>query len=249
MGKSTGGGGKSRVRLRHKDKSPLHGMPPEPFFGRDTGRGSGDPGHPTELDDESDITLEEVALESERKALDTALRRRPEIFRRIQEARTQNIQRQRERRADRFSKLGDRFVQAAGAIQRGEMNRAGRPPRDHGRRLSDEGMRLQQSGEVLFRDILPGHKHRDEHQAQHQENSSKSRDQHFNPDELEATDVVRRYGKWRLELQSRPQLSDVLHKEGAQGLHSFGYEPPRRFADRRISGEGIFCEAVCSTDS
>jgi hypothetical protein len=129
------------------------------------------------------------------------------------------------------------------------VHHVGRPPRDSSRRLADEGMRSQQNGDAFFRDLSPGRTHRGQNQAQSQENSSKTRDQPASPNVRETTDVVQRYGKWRSELEGKPQLSDLLHKEGYQGLNSFGYEPPRRFADRRRTGEGIFCEAVCTTDS
>jgi hypothetical protein len=44
-------------------------------------------------------------------------------------------------------------------------------------------------------------------------------------------DVVKRYGKWVELLKDKPEVSQKLHEEGAQGLIDFGYEPARRFQD------------------
>lgn len=44
--------------------------------------------------------------------------------------------------------------------------------------------------------------------------------------------INERYGKWRRILKDKPDVSAKLHKEGAQGLSTFGYEPYRHhFAD------------------
>jgi hypothetical protein len=44
--------------------------------------------------------------------------------------------------------------------------------------------------------------------------------------------VKKRYGKWVKALESYPELSQILHTEGATALHMFGYEEPQqRFMD------------------
>jgi len=47
--------------------------------------------------------------------------------------------------------------------------------------------------------------------------------------------VHSRYGKWRELLKDDPNLSALLHHEGAKGLATFGYEPPLRFMDANTS--------------
>jgi hypothetical protein len=44
--------------------------------------------------------------------------------------------------------------------------------------------------------------------------------------------VTERYGKWSTMLESNPDLSRVMHREGERALKGFGYEPPQRFMDR-----------------
>lgn len=63
-----------------------------------------------------------------------------------------------------------------------------------------------------------------------------------------ATGVSKRYGKWVDALQNEPKLSHVLHKEGANGLATFGYEPTSRFMDYSSSADNFVCndEVVCS---
>ena len=43
--------------------------------------------------------------------------------------------------------------------------------------------------------------------------------------------VKQRYGKWVSKLKGNPELSDLLHWEGAEGLQIFGYEPAVPFMD------------------
>lgn len=40
-----------------------------------------------------------------------------------------------------------------------------------------------------------------------------------------AEHVKQRYGKWRHLLENKPELSSMLHQQGAKGLAVFGYEP------------------------
>ena len=60
-------------------------------------------------------------------------------------------------------------------------------------------------------------------------------------------DVKKRYGKWVSALEDRPELSALLHLQGADALETFGYEPSTTFMDERRNGE-FQCDAsvVCS---
>jgi hypothetical protein len=60
-------------------------------------------------------------------------------------------------------------------------------------------------------------------------------------------DVKKRYGKWISALEGRPELSALLHSQGADALETFGYEPSTTFMDQRRDGE-FQCDAsvVCS---
>jgi hypothetical protein len=60
-------------------------------------------------------------------------------------------------------------------------------------------------------------------------------------------DVKKRYGKWVSALEDRPELSALLHSQGADALETFGYEPSATFMDQRRDGE-FQCDAtvVCS---
>jgi hypothetical protein len=49
--------------------------------------------------------------------------------------------------------------------------------------------------------------------------------------DAEGGEVKKRYGKWVKALESYPELSQILHTEGATALHMFGYEPQQRFMD------------------
>jgi hypothetical protein len=57
-----------------------------------------------------------------------------------------------------------------------------------------------------------------------------------------------RYGKWSTLLQTAPELSQAMHKEGARALKLFGYEPPQRFMDRVsddfVCDDTVICEQV-----
>jgi hypothetical protein len=57
-----------------------------------------------------------------------------------------------------------------------------------------------------------------------------------------------RYGKWATLLQTAPELSQAMHKEGARALKLFGYEPPQRFMDRGsddfVCDDTVICEQV-----
>lgn len=57
-----------------------------------------------------------------------------------------------------------------------------------------------------------------------------------------------RYGKWRSILKDKPEVSAKLHKEGARGLASFGYEPYQpRLAGARPAAQDFICDerVVC----
>jgi hypothetical protein len=59
-----------------------------------------------------------------------------------------------------------------------------------------------------------------------------------------ASTVTKRYGKWHAQLDANPRLSEQVHREGAEGLRIFGYEPLRQLAGDDMRGpEGDFCSA------
>lgn len=60
-------------------------------------------------------------------------------------------------------------------------------------------------------------------------------------------DVKKRYGKWVSALEGRPDLSALLHSQGASALETFGYEPSATFMDQRIDRK-FQCDAsvICS---
>jgi hypothetical protein len=60
--------------------------------------------------------------------------------------------------------------------------------------------------------------------------------------------VSDRYGKWQRMLQSEPDLSKVLQKQGAIALNMFGYEPLRRFMDRSPDNAFVCDEHVVCPD-
>jgi hypothetical protein len=57
--------------------------------------------------------------------------------------------------------------------------------------------------------------------------------------------INKRYGKWKTALENRPELSALLHAEGAAGLELFGYEPPARFFadDEQTVARCLKCDA------
>jgi hypothetical protein len=55
----------------------------------------------------------------------------------------------------------------------------------------------------------------------------------------ESPQVQKRYGKWKEMLKDHADLSALLHKEGAKGLATFGYEPQTNFYDNRPSPTNI----------
>jgi hypothetical protein len=61
-------------------------------------------------------------------------------------------------------------------------------------------------------------------------------------------EVKKRYGKWVKALEDYPELSEILHTEGATALHMFGYEPQQRFMD--IQRPPLKCNSrvVCEED-
>lgn len=207
MGQSVAGGGKRR-RRRHRD--PFDGRPP-----------GADPDEVLDLDDPSGISMERIALESERKTLDMALQKRPQVYQRIQQARKDNfIMHQAKRDAklrNREPVMDIKHVSGLGSITarwQQFTKKAKEPPR---RRLAEEPN---------------SRKH--EHNKHGHHKAKKN--------------VLQRYGKWKSLLENQPELSNILHQEGKEALQMFGYEPPRRFADLPASFDhGSVCDKVdCS---
>ena len=61
-------------------------------------------------------------------------------------------------------------------------------------------------------------------------------------------EVSTRYGKWVELLRKKPELSRLLHEQGAESLKAFGYEPSKRFQDRGdeldfVCDESIQCDS------
>jgi hypothetical protein len=55
--------------------------------------------------------------------------------------------------------------------------------------------------------------------------------------------VNQRYGKWKSILKDKPEVSSKLHKEGAKGLATFGYEPFQAFfGGIRPPGHDFACD-------
>jgi len=56
--------------------------------------------------------------------------------------------------------------------------------------------------------------------------------------------VMQRYGKWRKEVEERPELNRVLHQEGKHGLETFGYDPRAWFSDfpRQENPDTMTCQ-------
>jgi hypothetical protein len=62
-------------------------------------------------------------------------------------------------------------------------------------------------------------------------------------------EVKKRYGKWVKALESYPELSQIIHTEGAKALHMFGYEPQRCFMDIQKPPFKCNSRVVCEKDS
>jgi hypothetical protein len=62
--------------------------------------------------------------------------------------------------------------------------------------------------------------------------------------------LKQRYGKWRRLLANQTKLSDYLHREGAEALQVFGYEPRTAFAysDDPMNSTAFLCNenVTCS---
>eukprot|EP00977_Amphora_coffeiformis_P028782 scaffold37050_cov199-Amphora_coffeaeformis.AAC.4 len=210
------------------------------------------------LDDPSDITLEDVALESERKALNLALEKRPQLFQRIQQARKDNfathhhrneklrqgiIMAQHQQQPPRDSNFQDSLANGLRQIWGGESEGNG-----HTRRHPPVRRRLLETTngnvESVYDDVnervteLVERKDAGDHARGHGHKEPRKR-RRQTPEM-----VLQRYGKWKSALEGRPELSRILHEEGGEALRIFGYEPPRRFADLPPKGLPL-CPASC----
>jgi len=213
------------------------------------------------LDDPSDITLQDVALESERKALNLALEKRPQLFQKIQQARKDNFathhhheekfrkgtvtalkqqQHHQQRSRDKISggtwASGLGRVWAGGSAGRGSTTVQHPPVRRRLHETRNKNRNLEDASE-RFREIVDRKEAGNHMRGRGHKEPQRRRRQ---TPEM----VLQRYGKWKSALEGRPELSRILHEEGSDALRIFGYEPPRRFADLPPNGLPN-CPATC----